>query len=75
MSGMCVPQPLCRSGEAFQVTRLTKGLVDSLNNTCEAGQAMLVHGHTELARGSISKWVKFSLRWTSAEAVPPASAR
>eukprot|EP00439_Symbiodinium_sp_Y106_P082658 s585_g22.t1 len=72
---MCVPQPLCRSGEAFQVTRLTKGLVDSLNNTCEAGQAMLVHGHTELARGSISKWVKFSLRWTSAEAVPPAKCK
>ncbi|CAE7745822.1 dlc [Symbiodinium sp. CCMP2592] len=65
-SGTCVPRPLCRLGDAFHVTRLLAGLLDTNNDTCQAGQFMLVHGHTE--------WVdaKSRLRWSSAKALPPA---
>ena len=68
-SGTCVPRPLCRLGDSLHVTRLTKGLLDTNNNTCQAGQTMLVHGHTE--------WVgtKALLRWTSANALPPAKCK
>ncbi|CAE7745864.1 NOTCH1 [Symbiodinium sp. CCMP2592] len=66
--GTCSPRPLCRPGEAFHVTRLTRGLVDAGNNTCSSGQEMLVHGHAERVR---NKYTKFRLKWTSADALPP----
>lgn len=57
------------------MTRLTAGLVDANNNTCRAGQAMLVHGRPQLLRGRISRYVKFKMKWTSADALPPAKCK
>ncbi|CAE7324324.1 Dll4 [Symbiodinium sp. CCMP2456] len=73
-SGGCEPRPLCGSEEeaALHVTRLTAGLVDGNNNTCTAGQAMLVHGHAVPVHSSFTKFV---LRWTSAHALPPAKCK
>ncbi|CAE7324319.1 TNC [Symbiodinium sp. CCMP2456] len=65
VSGTCVPRPLCGFGQAVHVTRLTADLVDADGNTCKAGQAMLVHGVHKTTR----------LRWTSAEALPPAKCK
>ncbi|OLP88537.1 Adhesive plaque matrix protein 2 [Symbiodinium microadriaticum] len=52
--------------EALHVTRLVADLTDDSYNTCRAGQAMLVHGHT---------YGNLRLRWTFAEALPPAKCK
>ncbi|CAE7542851.1 TNC [Symbiodinium microadriaticum] len=68
VSGTCAPRPLCGSEqeEALHVTRLVADLTDDSYNTCRAGQAMLVHGHT---------YGNLRLRWTFAEALPPAKCK
>ncbi|CAE7375717.1 NOTCH2 [Symbiodinium sp. CCMP2456] len=70
VTGLCAPRPLCRPGNSvYYITRLTAGLVDADNNTCRAGQAMLVRGNTEGVLG------RYKLLWTSAHALPPAKCK
>ena len=72
VSGMCTPRPLCGSEqeEVLHVTRLVADLIDDSYNTCRAGQAMLVHGRTERIFDA-----NLRLRWTFAEALPPAKCK